>query len=61
MTAEWEEGELGGRRSPTQASSLLLFLLVMVMVEPKGEERGRRGRGAPHTFSIPFDKEVIPV
>lgn len=38
MTVEWEEGELGGHGSPTQASSLLLFLLVMV--EPKG--RGER-------------------
>lgn len=35
MTAEWEEGELGGHRSSTQSSSLLLFLLVIV-----GPKRG---------------------
>lgn len=41
VTDEWEEGKLGGHRSPTQASSLLLFLLVKV--EPKG----RRERRSP--------------
>lgn len=54
MTAEWEEGELSGHRPPRQASSLLLFLLVM---EPKG----RREKTPHSTLSIPFDKEVNPV
>lgn len=51
VTAEWEEGALGGHESPTQASSLLLFLLVMA----------EEGRGGPSIFSIPFDNEVNPV
>lgn len=55
MTAEWEEGELSGHGSPTQASSLLLFLLGMM------EPEGRRQRRSPSAFFIPFDKEVNPV
>ncbi len=47
VTAEWEERELDGHGSPTQASSVLLF--VLVMVEPK--ERMER-RFPPFTLNV---------
>lgn len=39
MTAEWEEGRLDGHRSLTQASSVLLFILVGVESKGKRTER----------------------